>query len=130
MVLFEAVSFNFGDVFSSLQELGVINYVLPFLLIFAIMFAILEKTHILGKDKTNINVVVSSVVGLLLVVQQGIVEIINLFLPRVSLIIVVALMGLLVIAMLAGKEYEGLSGSVFGIAVILVVIAIVLALKL
>lgn len=127
MVLFQA-AFNFGDVFSYLYEIGVVNYVLPFLLVFAIVFAVLEKTQIFGEHKTNINSVIAVVVGMLLVVQQGIVEIINLFLPRISLIIVVTLMGLLIIAMLAGKKYEGLSGSVFGVAIILVLIAVVLAL--
>ncbi len=121
---------NFGDVFAYLKYIGVIDFVLPFLLVFSIVFAILEKTKILGSEKTNISVVVSSVIALLLVMQQGIVQIINLFLPRVSLIIVVILMGLLLISLLAGREYQGLSGSMFGLAIILVIVAIVLALTL
>ena len=87
MVLFQSTSFNFGDIVSQFQQMGVYEYFLPFLLIFAIIFAILEKTKILGKDKTNVNVLVSIIIGLLLIVQQGIVATINLFLPRVSLII-------------------------------------------
>lgn len=99
---------NLNDVINFLLSSGVYNYFLPFLLIFAIIFAILEKTAILGEGKTNINVVVAVVTGLLLVAQQDIVNIILLFMPRVSLIIVVILMFLLVIAMLAGKKFEGL----------------------
>ncbi len=121
------VDFNFGDTIQVLKDVGVFEYVLPFLLIFSIIFAILEKTKILGSDKTNINIVVSSVIALLVLVQQGIVATINLFLPRVSLVIVVILMGLLIIAMISGKEFTGLKGGVFSIAVILIIIAVLLS---
>ena len=121
------VNFSFADTIQSLKEVGVFEYVLPFLLVFSIFFAILEKTKILGENKTNINVIVSSVIALLVLVQQGIVATINLFLPRVSLIIIVILMGLLIIAMIAGKEFQGLQGSLFSVAVIIVIIAVLLA---
>ena len=48
-----------GDIFSQLEGLGVYEYLLPFLLIFSITFAILEKVKILGEDKKNINIIVS-----------------------------------------------------------------------
>ena len=129
MVLLQ-ISFNFGDTIKVLQEVGVFDYLLPFLLIFSILFAILEKTKILGSEKTNINIVVSTVVSLLVLVQPGIIQTINLFLPRVSLIIVVILMGLLVISMVSGEHYQGLKGSVFALAVILIIISIIVALVL
>lgn len=129
MVLLQ-ISFNFGDTIKVLQEVGVFDYLLPFLLIFSILFAILEKTKILGSEKTNINIVVSTVVSLLVLVQPGIIQTINLFLPRVSLIIVVILMGLLVISMVSGEHYQGLKGSVFALAVILIIISIIIALVL
>ncbi len=122
--------FNFGNVIDTLQQVGVFNYVLPFLLVFSIFFAILEKTKILGDGKTNINIVVSAVAALLVLVQQGIVETINLFIPRVSLIMIVILMGLLIIAMVAGKSFSGLKGGVFSIAVVLIIIAVILAVTL
>lgn len=127
MVLLQ-VGFNFAETIDYLVNIGVYDVLLPFLLIFSIIFAILEKTKILGDKKTNINVVVSVVIGLLLIVQKGIVEIINLFLPRVSLIIVVILMFLLVVAMVAGKEFTGLKGTTLGVAIIIIIVAIVMAL--
>jgi hypothetical protein len=128
MVLFQAAAFSFTDSVDYLVSIGVYDVLLPFLLIFSIIFAILEKTKILGANKTNINVIVSVVVGLLLIVQRSIVELINIFLPRVSLMIVVILMGLLVIAMVAGKEFTGLKGTTLGIAIIVIIIAIIIAL--
>ena len=127
-MILPAVSFTLTDTVDYLVNIGVYDVLLPFLLIFAIIFAVLEKTAILGKEKTNINVIVSVVIGLLLIVQKGIVDLINLFLPRVSLIIVVILMCLLVIAMVAGKEFKGLKGPVLGIAIIIILIAVIVAL--
>ena len=77
-------SFNLQDSLNYLIDLGVYDVLLPFLLVFSIVFATLEKTAILGKDKSNINAIVAVVTGLLLVVQRGIVDTINIFLPRIS----------------------------------------------
>ncbi|HLD10851.1 MAG TPA: hypothetical protein VJB89_02120 [Candidatus Nanoarchaeia archaeon] len=127
-----ALNFNIGPIVESLQDMGIYDYLLPFILIFAIIFAILEKTKVLGsegtKPKTNINALVAIVIGLLLIVNQNIVYIINSFLPKVSLLIIILLMGLLVIAMLAGKEFKGLQGSVFAVAFIISIIAIIISL--
>ena len=40
---------------------------LPFLLVFTVVFAILQKTSILGKGKKQIDAIVSLVVGLIVV---------------------------------------------------------------
>lgn len=123
------LSFDFRDTITMLQEAGVYEVLLPFLLIFAIVFATLEKTKVLGKDKTNINALVSLVIGLLLIVQQSIVQTINSFLPRVSLIIVVILMFLLIISMIAGKEFKGLQGTFLTFAIVGVIISLYFALS-
>ena len=52
-----------------------ISFVLPFLLVFTIVFAILEKTKIFGatkdgESKKNINAVVALVLGLLMIAQK------------------------------------------------------------
>lgn len=123
-----AIPFRFEDVIRDLQSIGVYEYLLPFLLIFAIIFAVLEKTQILGEHKSNINVVVSLIFGLLIVAQQGIIETINNFLPNVSLIIVVILALLLVVGLMVGKKFEGIKGPILGLGIIVVIIAFVIAL--
>ena len=111
-----AINFSFENSIEYLQQIGFYEYVLPFILIFGIFFAILEKTKVFGQDRTNINVMVSSVVGLLLIVQQNIVAIINDFLPRVSLILVVIIVLLVVVNLIAGKSELKLKGTVFAVA--------------
>jgi hypothetical protein len=46
---------NIADVLNSWNEIGVFSYVIPFLLIFAVVFAILDKTKLLSSknDKGN-----------------------------------------------------------------------------
>ncbi|MBU3906988.1 MAG: hypothetical protein KKA64_01925 [Nanoarchaeota archaeon] len=43
------------------------EFILPFLLIFAVVFAVLEKTKIFGEDKKQLNAIVAFVVGLIFV---------------------------------------------------------------
>ena len=62
-----------GAVLQQLADMDIFFYVLPFLLIFALVFGILEKANILGsrggpgggKDNRNINAVIALAVGLL-----------------------------------------------------------------
>ena len=124
-----ANAWSFGDMITYFQDIGVYEYFLPFLLVFAIIFAVLEKTKLFGPDKERINAVIAFVIGLVLIAQQSIVETINMFLPRVSLLFVIILMGLLLISMIGGKEFSGLTGGVFVVMVIVVVVFVVLALS-
>lgn len=122
-----AVELNFETFVRDLQDIGFYNYFLPFILIFAITYALLENSKILG-EKKNVNVVISMAIGLILIVQQGIVETINSFLQKSSLIIVIALVALLII-FLVGGESRVKKGFGFGVIVIVIIIALIWALS-
>jgi hypothetical protein len=55
---------SIADILNQWQMYGVFDYILPFLLIFSIVFGILETTKILGKEK-GVHVIVAIVVGLM-----------------------------------------------------------------
>ena len=55
---------NYIDFFRLLESYGFTDALLPFLLIFTIVFAVLQKTNILGKDKKNFNVILALVLAL------------------------------------------------------------------
>lgn len=55
---------DLGNLLASWEQMGVFSYVLPFLLIFAIVFGILSRTNIFGENK-GLNAVVALVIGLL-----------------------------------------------------------------
>ncbi len=63
------------------QRLGIYDVVLPFLLIFTIVFAILEKTKVFGTEKgmpkKNLNAMVAFVISLLVVASRELVAIVN-----------------------------------------------------
>jgi len=55
---------DIGTIFAQWQSIGVFEYLLPILLIFAIVFGILTTTNILGKNK-GIHVIIAIVVALM-----------------------------------------------------------------
>jgi len=87
------------------RDFGLFDVVLPFLLVFAIVFAILEKTRILGNEgsgdkavpKHSLNSTVAFVVALLVVATNKVVTAINAALPNVVLLVVLLVSFLLVL---------------------------------
>ena len=92
-----------------LRDFGLFDVVLPFLLVFAIVFAILEKTKILGQEeggapKRNINSIVSFVIALLVVSTNKIVTALNEALPNIVLLVVILVSFLLLIGVFSKSE--------------------------
>ena len=117
-----AQDFKLDNFFRDLDRWGLTDVLLPFLLIFVVIYAILTKTKILGDDKKNLNVIIAIVVGLLVVVPHVTgkfaanadpVLIINDALPQVS-IVLVAVVFLLVMIGVFGQDYVFLGVSMPG----------------
>ena len=98
--------------FENLERIGFVDAVLPFLLIFTVMFAMLQKTKVLGDGKKNFNAIIAIIIGLLVVIPHVThrypadgdpVEILNNALPQVSLVIV-AVIFLLILIGVFGQE--------------------------
>ncbi len=94
-----------------LRDFGLFEVVLPFLLVFTLVFAILEKTKILGHEKDgdkevpakNLNSVIAFVIALLVVASANVVRIINESLPNIILLLVISLCFLLLISIFMGE---------------------------
>ena len=107
-----------GSVFSGVIEffdrLGVYDVVLPFLLIFVIVYSILEKTRVLGTQeldgkqiaKKNINSMVAFVVAFLVIVSSKMVGYINKALPRITLLLLVLISFLMLIGVFFFEKEE------------------------
>ena len=117
-----ARNFRLEEFVRSLERWGIADILLPFLLVFVIVYAILQKTHILGQDKKNLNVIVGIVTGLMVVIphatgtfRQNVdpVIIINEALPQVS-VVLVAVVFLLVLIGVFGQDYIFLGVSAPG----------------
>lgn len=80
--------------------------VLPFILVFTIVFAILQKSKILGDGKKQIDAMVGLVVGLITITVARAVGIINQLLPFLAVSIVIIVIFLIMVA-LFNKDHEG-----------------------
>jgi hypothetical protein len=116
-----------------LERWGFVDVVLPFMLIFTVVFAVFERTHILGKDKKNFNAIVATVMALMVVIPHVTnryprggdpVEILNNALPQVSLF-VIAVVALLVLLGVFGQEKVFLGTSAPGLALTFSLLAII-----
>ncbi len=70
------------DVLNIWNEMGVFSYVIPFLLIFAIVFAILKKTGILGDENDGILAIISVSIGLLALLNDHVSRFFEIIFPR------------------------------------------------
>ena len=108
-----------SDFFESLETWGLTDVMLPFLIVFVLVFAVLEKTKILGQEKRNLNTVLSLVMALSTIIPHVTrsypldfdpVIIINRALPSVSILVVAIMMLLLIIGVFAhDKVFLGLT---------------------
>jgi uncharacterized membrane protein YozB (DUF420 family) len=114
---------NLQDIIIALDNIGLRDVLLPFILIFAIVFAVLSNINLFGKDKKNINVVIALVLALTVVIPHvtgtyppggDVVDIMNKAMPNVSLIIVAVIMLLLLVGVW-GIKFTGEGSSFKGI---------------
>lgn len=105
-----------GKAVEFLRDFGLFDVILPFLLVFTITFAVLEKTRILGTIKVhgtddkipnkNLNSMVSFSIALLVVATANIVRAINESLPNIILLLVAAISFLILIGVFVKDELD------------------------
>ncbi|MEK6915225.1 MAG: hypothetical protein AABW89_01630 [Nanoarchaeota archaeon] len=102
--------------------------VLPFILIFTVVFAILQKSSILGKDKKQIDAMVALVFGLITITFARAVGIINQLLPFLAVAVVMILVFLILVALFhKGDEEFKLDKNFKTIIIVLSFVAVVIA---
>ena len=94
-----------------LKSFGFFDIILPFILVFTIVFAFLEKTKIFGKDgesaKKNLDALVAFVFGLFVVAATNIVDILKNALPVITLILIILLSFMILVGSFHGdKEFS------------------------
>jgi len=95
MALMTGMVTTVTDVLNIWNDLGVFSYVIPFLLIFAVIFAILDKSKMLGENRTIESIVAASI-GLLSLQFDFVSEFFAVIFPRfgigISVFIVLLIM--------------------------------------
>ena len=95
----------FRGVITFLGKVGVYDVILPFLLVFTIVFAILDKTKVLGTEKVegrevtkkNINSIVAFVIGFLVIASTKLVAVINEVMANIVLLLILVVSFLLLV---------------------------------
>lgn len=101
---------DFRGMIQNLYIMGVLDVLLPFILIFTLVFAVLQKTKILGEDgagkpRKNFNVILALVMAMGVVIPHvtgaysygiDVVDVINTAIPNISLLVVAIVMIMLV----------------------------------
>ncbi len=106
---------QFRSIILFFQDLGIYDVVLPFVLVFTIVFAILEKTKVFGTEKIgdvsytkkNLNAMTAFVISFLVVASSKIVAIINESLAKIVLLLLVSICFLMLVGSFMKERPEG-----------------------
>jgi hypothetical protein len=80
------------------------DFILPFLLIFVIVFAILEKTKIFGADKKQLNAIVAFVIGLIFVGVAFPKQVVSNMILFLTVALIVSFVALLLFGFIMGED--------------------------
>lgn len=105
------------------------GYILPFVLIFTVVFAVLQKSKILGDGKKQIDALVALVIGLIVVSFANAVGIINSLLPFLAVSIVIILVFFILVSLFFYDKEKGVAipDGLKNTAVTLIVVSVVVA---
>lgn len=100
----------FRNTIEFFEKMGLYDVVLPFLLVFTIVFAILEKTKVFGTEdidgkkysKKNLNAMAAFVIAMLVILSSKLVEIIT----KVSSQVVILLLLVVLFLLLVGSFFK------------------------
>jgi hypothetical protein len=107
------------------------DYILPFLLIFALVFGVLEKTKLLGEGKKQLNAIISFVMAMTFVSVLFPKQIVSNMVLFLTVSLVIVLVFLMLYGFVAADKKEGLKvegwmkwifGILAGVATIIAVI--------
>ncbi|MFH0701377.1 MAG: hypothetical protein V2A62_02990 [Candidatus Woesearchaeota archaeon] len=120
------MAIDFSNLASYLQTWGVMDFLLPFLLVFTIVYAVLQKTKIVGEGRKNFNVIIALIMGLLFVIPHIMgsyplgydpVQVMNESLPSISLVSIAAIMLLLLMGIF-GTNFSQAAAPIIAIIAI------------
>ena len=107
-----------------------LSYLLPFALIFTLVFAILQKTKLLGEDKKQIDAIVGLLVGLFLIAFPAARDIVVKLMPFLAVFVAILLVFMLLYGFVSGKKEgdilsKGWKYAFYGIIAISLIIALI-----
>jgi len=106
----------------------VTEIILPFLLVFVLIFAILDRTKILGDDKRQINAIISLAIALIFITFSKAVGIVTGLMPFLAVLAVIILIFFILYGFFAsGKEGLEINKGIKIAGGVVVLVALVIA---
>jgi len=107
----------FGGVLAFFSDVGVYDVVLPFLLVFTLVYALLEKTKVLGVErvgdkeftKKNVNSMVAFVVGFFVIASTELVAVISEITANIVLLLLLITFFMLLVGSMHKDTKDGFS---------------------
>lgn len=101
------------------DQLGVYDVVLPFLLIFCLVYAMLEKTMVLGHEehnghkypRKNLNSMIAFCIAFIVVASSQLVAVINATIAKVMVLLVMAVLFMITLGSFSDDKQLSLSGG-------------------
>ena len=113
-----------GNILVKAEQAGVFSYVLPFLLIFALVNGILTRINLFNENKA-INAIISLVVGLLALQFDFVPRFFAEVFPRLGVGLAIILVILIIVGLFIDPENKGIMYTLLGIGGIITVIILV-----
>jgi len=119
----------FANAIQLLRDIGAYDFFFPFLLVFAIIYGMLEKTAIFGAERRDINAIIAFVIAFIFGATSWTVQAVQHFIPYIGLI-AVASVGFLMLAAMFWPDLDRLQNSkiryvatgLIGLVIILLII--------
>jgi hypothetical protein len=116
--------YSIGDVLNRWADLGVFAYVLPFLMIFALVYGILVKTAILGAENKGVNATIALAFGLLALQFDYVSGFYASIFPYAGMGLAVLLIGMILMGLMSDNT-TGMGNKIwFGIGIVIFVVVL------
>lgn len=119
-------SFSIVDLFVQWEQFGVFDLILPFLLIFSVVFGVLTATNILGGNR-GINLIIALVIALMALRLQFVSVFFTELFPRFAIGLAALVVAVILIGLFIPKEHA--QGWFIGFGVVGALIAIISVLQ-
>jgi len=98
------VEWSLNSFLSGLESFGWYDVALPFVLVWVLVYAVLQKANIFGSQSKNFNMIISLAAAFLFIRNEYFISIMNKFLPNVSILLLVVVLFLAIVGLFGGSS--------------------------
>jgi len=106
------------------------NFIFPVIIVFAIVFAVLQKTKVLGDNKAGINAIVAAMMSLLVLLSQTARDLLNFMIPWFAVLVIFFILLMLAFMTLGAGEKDIFNTVKNNTAVVWTVMGIIIVIML